>query len=108
MSSEEAVIGFGSTTPNSWMPYSVSIPQTLGMATASDPTLGVSQVLPGTHTLDRASSGGRASLGYQGAHVDDPLALLSRDLGPVVWVGRIRKVLVLFVFLLDRLDQVGG
>ncbi len=36
------------------------------------------------------------------ADVDDPLALLARDLGPVVRVGGVGQVLVLLVLLVDR------
>ena len=38
----------------------------------------------------------------------DPLALLARDLGPVVGVGRVGQVLVLLVLLLDGVDEVVG
>ena len=41
------------------------------------------------------------------ADVDDALALLARDLRPVVRVGGVGQVLVLLVLLVDRLDEVG-
>src|SRR6187401_2926386 len=69
-----------------------------------------SEVLTGTHPLDRAASG-RLVLGLaldERADVDDPLALLARDLRPVVRVGRVREVLVLLVLLVDRRDEVLG
>ena len=39
------------------------------------------------------------------ADEDDALALLARDLRPVVGVGRVRQVLVLLVLLLDRVER---
>ena len=45
---------------------------------------------------------------HEGADVDDPLALLARDLRPVVGVGRVGQVLVLLVLLVDRRDEVLG
>jgi hypothetical protein len=44
----------------------------------------------------------------EGTDVDDPLALLARDLRPVVGVGGVRQVLVLLVLLVDRVEQVLG
>src|SRR5690606_13871905 len=41
------------------------------------------------------------------AHIDDPLTLLPRDLGPVVGVGGVGQVFVLTKLLLDRRDEVG-
>src|SRR5262245_37816500 len=66
------------------------------------------QVLPGGHPLDGPAPGGAAVVAVDdGADVDDPLALLAGDLGPVVRVGRVGQVLVLLVLLVDRLDHVG-
>src|ERR1019366_10590166 len=44
----------------------------------------------------------------QGADIDDPLALLARDPGPVVGVGGVRKVLVLLVLPADGLEEIRG
>src|ERR1700728_849124 len=105
------------------MPYSVSMPQTLGMATyrpyllspsvpgAFGPELEQrvklspandwppgrcrpgSEVLAGAHALDRTATFGLAVLGHERAHVDDSLPLLARDPRPVVGVGRVGEVL---------------
>ena len=42
----------------------------------------------------------------QGADIDDPLALLARHPRPVVGVGRVGQILVLFELLFDRIGQV--
>src|SRR5271156_372985 len=90
------------------MPYSVSIPHTLVVATSrpyrSRPAL---QVLPRTHSLDRPTTMHLAVLGEQGTDIDDAFALLPRDAGPVVGVGGVGQVFVLFVLLADGLEQVG-
>src|SRR5438093_9642718 len=44
------------------------------------------EVLPGGDPLDRAAALGLRALGDERADVDDPLALLARDLRPVVGV----------------------
>src|SRR5438067_677861 len=103
------------------MPYSVSMPHTLGMATdgpypgapadgafsgAPSPTAGRLEVLASPHAFDGASTGRLLALGQQGANVDDPLALLARDLGPVVGVGGVGQVLVLLVLLLDGSEEI--
>src|SRR5215470_11346459 len=64
-----------------------------------------SQVLAG---IDDALDAPGLVLGLadEGLHVDDPLALLARDLGPVVGVGRIRQVLVLLELLADCGEEV--
>src|SRR5437660_11766499 len=93
------------------IPYSVSIPQTFRIAIAgpySVPAAKRLQILAGAHTLDGPSSGGFLGLGHEGADVDDRLALLPRDLGPVGRVGGVRQVLVLVVLLLDRGQEVRG
>ena len=67
------------------------------------------QVLAGGDPLDGATALGLVVVGgHERAHVDDALALLARDLGPVVGVGRVGQVLVLLVLLVDRLDEVVG
>src|SRR5712691_13198392 len=93
------------------MPYSVSIPitqRTLMLeslmpdgqparrrappAPASSPL----QVLPGVgHRVDGTAGLGAVLARDQGPDVDDPLALLAGDPGPVVRVGGIRQILVL-------------
>src|SRR3954465_9621493 len=93
------------------IPYSVSIPQTFRIAIAGPyPVPGEKplQILAGAHTLDGPSSGGLLALGHEGADVHDPLALLPRDLGPVVRVGGVGQILVLLVLLLDGGQEVRG
>src|SRR5437588_2141175 len=106
MSTEDAAIGLDSPAPRSTMPYSVSMPQTLRIAT-SRPYWGL-EILPRRHPLDRPATFGGALfvLGDQRADVDDALALLARDLRPVVRVRRVREVLVLLELLVDRRDEV--
>src|SRR3954451_9441850 len=105
-------MGLDSPTPRSWIPYSVSMPQTLRMATDRTYRLIVPnetavrrarwlEVLAGAHTLDGpATSGLLAVIGVQRPDVDDPLTLLAGDLRPVVGVGGVGQVLVLLVLLL--------
>src|SRR3954454_19888668 len=104
-------MGFESA-PRRMIPYSVSTPQTFLMAMTRGPYPFTGErpleILAGTDTLDGPSPGGFLALGHEGADVHDPLALLARDLGPVVGVGGVGQVLVLLVLLLDRLEQVGG
>jgi hypothetical protein len=78
-------------------------PADLGGGHVVDPTL---EVLPGTHPLNRPTTVHLAVLGEQGADIDDALALLARDAGPVVGVGGVGQVLVLLVLLADRLEEV--
>src|SRR5712692_10481243 len=66
------------------------------------------EILAGRHTLDRPSTGRLLALGNQRPHVDDPLALLSGDLGPVVGVGGVGQILVFLVLLRDRRKHVVG
>src|SRR6516162_9616797 len=55
-----------------------------------------SKVLPGVrHGVDRTACLGTGLAGDQGPDVDDALALLAGDAGPVVRVGGVRQVLVL-------------
>src|SRR5579875_739832 len=128
---EEAAMGLASPGPDSWMPYSVSMPHTFGMATAGPyPGGGLkvrsrrgrpirrgaplprpavrSEVLARGHTLDGATTCCLRPLPEEGPHVHDPLTLLARDLGPVVGVGGVGQVLVLLVLLLDGVQEVGG
>src|SRR6266851_3432697 len=67
-----------------------------------------SEVLTGADPLDGPPTGGLLAFGEDGADVHDALALLPRDLGPIVGVGGVGQVLVLLVLLLDGLEQVGG
>src|SRR6478735_9105006 len=98
------------------MPYSVSIPQILGTATRRPYRPLVRrrarwlEVLAGGDALDRATTLGLLLLLPldERAHVDDALALLAGDLGPVVGVRRVGEVLVLLVLLVDRRDEVLG
>ena len=121
MSSDDAAIGFDSPAPRSTMPYSVSMPQIFRIATrhptaCRSGTAAVASTGPRTargtgrwrpaRWPDRRSGLGRRRLLDERAHVDDALALLARDLRPVVRVGRVGQVLVLLVLLVDRLDEV--
>src|SRR5437868_12168941 len=97
------------------MPYSVSIPQTLRIAIATRtlppaiPEGNTSlEVLARPHPLDGAPARGLLAFGEQGPDIDDALALLARDLRPVVGVGGVGQVLVLLVLLLDRRQEVFG
>src|SRR5690242_19968113 len=120
-------MGFGSAAPRMMIPYSVSIPSTLTMATdgryppgsrsraspARTAKIGPAcsrglEVLASGNPLDRSTTGGFVTLGHDGADVDDPLALLSRDLRPVVRIGGVRQVLVLLVLLLDGIEEILG
>src|SRR5690606_15765832 len=57
---------------------------------AKTPTYGGRlQVLAGVEVLDRTARAGLVVAADQRAHVDDPFALLARDPGPVVRVGRV-------------------
>src|SRR5665213_3884650 len=90
------------------MPYSVSIPQTLGMATRRPYPRFSSKILTGAHPLDGPATLGAQVFADERADVDDPLALLSGDLRPVVGVGGVGEILVLLVLLADRLQEVIG
>src|SRR5262245_12183696 len=65
------------------------------------------QVLAGVRGgLDRAAGLGTLAAGHERADVDDPLALLARDAGPVVRVCGVWQVLV-FAKLVDAgVEQV--
>src|SRR5688572_26153245 len=94
------------------IPYSISVPITLGIAIAAplgpgrreivwEPSL---QVLTGVDVLDRPFL--PADARDQGADVDDALALAARDPGPVVGVRRVREILVLLELVPDGLLEV--
>src|SRR3954447_7997601 len=110
MSSDDAAIGLDSAAPRSTMPYSVSMPQTLRMAIAGRPyplrrrmraaLAGALQVLASADPFDGPAALGFLAFRHEGAHVHDALALLARDLGPVVGVRRVGQVFVLLVLLL--------
>src|SRR5437588_12945508 len=56
----------------------------------------LSEVLPGVgHRIDRPARLGSGLAGDQRPDVDDALALLAGDPGPVIGVGGVRQVLVL-------------
>src|SRR4051794_8083316 len=56
--------------------------------------------------VDGAARFGALAAGDQRADVDDPLALLAGDAGPVVGVGGVRQVLVLPELVHARVEQV--
>src|SRR5881397_609126 len=96
---EEDSTGLKSGTPGPEMPYSVSMPMTLGI------DMGVTlQVLPRVDPLDLPAV--PAALAEERADVDDALALLAGDPGPVVRVGGVGQVLVLLELVPDRSHQV--
>src|SRR5690606_39457079 len=69
---------------------------------------GRSEVLAGGDPLDVPAAGGPAVLPVDDrADVDDALALLARDLRPVVRVGRGGQVLVLLVLMVVGVAEVG-
>src|SRR5438034_11055302 len=74
---------------------------------ASGGTVSPPRVLPGVgHGVDRPARLGPGLAGDQGPDVDDALALLAGDPGPVVRVGRVRQVLVLAELVDARGQQV--
>src|SRR3954454_21912408 len=113
-------MGLASARPRSRIPYSVSSPRILRSAIRSpypsgrpkpaDPLVRPGlQVLAGGDAFYGPATGrtsGFALVADQRPHVDDALALLARDLGPVVGVGRVRQVLVFLVLLVDGVDEV--
>src|SRR5580704_16915124 len=104
------------------MPYSVSVPITRRtlissslMPSRTKPACShdlpegerASKVLPGVrHGVDRAACLGAGLAGDQGPDVDDALALLAGDAGPVVRVRGVRQVLVLAELVDARGQQV--
>src|SRR5574338_338975 len=98
----------GSKSRSFWivMPYSISVPITLGIAIGSPhgPASSGSEVLTRVDVLDRPFLA--ADSRDQRAHVDDPLTLATGDPGPVVGVRGVRQVLVLLELLADRLVDV--
>src|SRR5713226_7997386 len=99
MSNEDESTGLNSAMPGPEIPYSVSMPMTLGIAMG-----GRLQVLARVDPFDLAALA--ASIRHQGADVDDPLALLARDPGPVVGVRRVGQVLVLLELVADGAKEV--
>src|SRR5260370_41435454 len=99
MSTEEAAIGLASPGPTEWMPYSVSMPHTLGMATDGPyPGAAASGApcsaaggwldgLAGPPALDGASTRRLLALGQPGTNVNEPLALPARGPGPAHRAG---------------------
>src|SRR5215472_16454851 len=86
------------------MPYSVSIPMTRRTLMSAARS---SQVLAGVgHGVDRPARLVAALARDQGPDVDDPLALLAGDPGPVVGVGGVRQILVLAELIDARRQQV--
>src|SRR5574338_497229 len=98
----------GSKSRSFWIviPYSISVPITLGIAIGSPhgPASSGSEVLTRVDVLDRPFLA--ADSRDQRAHVDDPLTLATGDPGPVVGVRGVRQVLVLLELLADRLVDV--
>src|SRR3954452_580690 len=66
------------------------------------------EVLASSHAFDGAATGGLLALGHEHPQEHDALALLARDLGPVVGIGGVGEILVLLVLLPDRLQQIVG
>src|ERR1700732_666597 len=67
-----------------------------------------SEILTGPHPLDGASALGLVLVADERPDVDDALTFLARDLGPVVRIGGVGKVLILLVLLTNRLEQIVG
>src|SRR6266702_298219 len=128
---EEVTIAFAPGCPGTEIPYSVSMPITRRTLMAHSvvpggkrtggrardrppvshrevgPRRATSQVLASVcHGVDRPAGLVAALPGDQGPDVDDPLALLARDPGPVVRVGRVGQVLVLAELVHARREQV--
>src|ERR1043165_5657092 len=108
-------MGLDSPVPRSRMPYSVSMPHTFAIAMRVRPypravATGTSipglQVLPGCDPLDGSATGGLLALRHEHPQEDDALALLARDLRPVVGVGAVGQVFVLLVLLPDRALEI--
>src|SRR5687767_14629708 len=100
--------GDTSPGPETVTPYSVSVPRIFFRGTgpcyagARTAPTGL-QVLAGR---DRFDGTVLPSFAHQRADVDDPLALLARDPGPVIRVRRVREVLVLLVLRVDAVEDV--
>src|SRR5438093_850716 len=100
MSIEDARTGLKSGQPGPEIPYSVSMPTTLGMA--MEVRL---QVLTGVDPFDLPALTTPA-VSEERPDVDDPLALLAGDASPVIGVGGVRQVLVLLELVPDRRQEV--
>src|SRR5215470_4568119 len=110
---DEVTIAFAPGWPGTEIPYSVSMPITRrtlighSVVRGVQPTCRLSQVLAGVgHGIDRPPGLVSALAGDQRPDVDDPLALLARDPGPVVRVGGVGQVLVLTELVHARCEQV--
>src|SRR5207244_2263238 len=107
--------GLKSPIPGPEMPYSVSMPVTFGIAIGPRASADA-RTLRGLYPprrleiLSRADPVDLAALALgvpeQGPDVHDALALLARDPGPVVGVGRVGQVLVLLELVADGRHQV--
>src|SRR5690625_4566326 len=97
-------------------PNSVSIPRIFGIAIGRPYRDGAarrgprSQILTGRRLLDRAASGRNIVFipAYECPDVDDSLALLPRDLGPIIGIGGVGKILVFPELTAYGFDQVTG
>src|SRR5262245_25752006 len=100
----DAAIGFESAAPRTKIPYSVSMPSTFRIATTGR----YLEVLPGGYPFDGTAARRRLLfvLLDQRAHVHDALALLARDLRPVVGIRGVGQVFVFLELLRDRRDEV--
>src|SRR6266566_6468681 len=101
MRKEDERTGLNSAMPGPEIPYSVSMPMTLGIAME-----GRLQVLARVDPLDLAALA--ADISHQGSDIDDPLALLARDPGPVVRVRRVGQVLVLLELVANGAQEILG
>src|SRR5262245_27384588 len=98
-------IGSKSRSLTTVIPYSISLPITLGSGKLLPSPGAPSEVLTrSAHRLDRAL--GSIDAADQRPHVDDLLALATGDTRPVVGVRGVRQVLVLLELLAHRLEDV--
>src|SRR2546427_11244021 len=103
--------------PGPEMPYSVSMPMTLAMATCARPPLcdagSLRALYPAGYRLQVLARGDplhlpavAVSIAQEGTDVDDPLALLPGDPRPVVGVGGVGGVLVFLGLVADGRQEV--
>src|SRR5262245_38453357 len=98
-------IGSKSRSLTTVIPYSISLPITLGSGKLLPSPGAPSEVLTrSAHRLDRAL--GSIDAADQRPHVDDLLALATGDARPVVGIRRVRQVLVFLELLAHRLEDV--
>ena len=104
----EASAGLKSAWWRTVIPYSVSVPSTLWMAMVRPTPSRAFRLRPHRYCPVATASMAAALVlaGDQGPDVDDALALLARDLRPVVGVGGVGQVLVLPELLLDGGEEV--